>query len=250
MSSTASAITVGNVTIHEHNGLYSLNDLHCASGGDDKHRPAFFLRNEQSKALIEEISRCADLHIKPVEVVRGRGKAQGTYACRELVIAYAAWISAAFQLKVIRVFLDATVPERSAQPTLSVQPCTVEQAYSLATQTATAVSTHVFREATSGQSDLTHDRWLILVSNNGTKATVINPRAVVLTPEQVAEEIKTGDLGAHFTAHELMQLVQATLERLKHCLGKPTHAEASTTSSVVPVRKSSLETGDVHTMAA
>jgi len=97
-------LTIGSVPIRQHDGLYSLNDLHKASGGEENYKPAFFLRNEQTKALISEMDKGADLHLY---LQTTRGKYGGTYACREIVIAYAAWISAAFQLKVIRVFLDA-----------------------------------------------------------------------------------------------------------------------------------------------
>jgi len=240
MSTTTHALTVGNVTIHEYNGLYSLNDLHRASGDDDKHRPAFFLRNEQTKALIDEISRCADLHINPVEVVRGRGKVQGTYACRELVIAYAAWISAAFQLKVIRVFLDAAATEKSEQPTPSLPSHAAEHAYSLAAQTASAVSAQVFHEEPNR------------LENPGrfTKATLVDPRAVILTPEEIADEIKRGEVGAYFNQHELMQLAQATLERIKHHMDKSAHVQTPTANNVVPLRKPIPPSGDTHTMAA
>ena len=102
MSNTISASTliIGTASIRQIDGLYSLNDLHKASGGEEKHRPAFFLRLDQTQALIAEIN-CADLH--SLETREGRNG--GTYACKELVIAYAAWISPAFHLKVIRVFL-------------------------------------------------------------------------------------------------------------------------------------------------
>ena len=102
MSNTISASTliIGTASIRQIDGLYSLNDLHKASGGKEKHRPAFFLRLDQTQALIAEIN-CADLH--SLETREGRNG--GTYACKELVIAYAAWISPAFHLKVIRVFL-------------------------------------------------------------------------------------------------------------------------------------------------
>lgn len=112
MTQSNIALQLGNITIRQHNGLFSLNDLHKAAGGEEKHQPAFFIRREDTQALAAEICS-ADSQIKAFETVRGRGKAQGTYACRELVIAYAAWISAAFHLKVIRVFLAATTPQAS-----------------------------------------------------------------------------------------------------------------------------------------
>lgn len=111
MTQSNIALILGNITIRQQNGLFSLSDLHKAAGGEAKHQPALFMRMEQTKALIEEISSSTKSQSLVFETVLGKGKAQGTYACRELVIAYAAWISAAFHLKVIRVFLSATTPQ-------------------------------------------------------------------------------------------------------------------------------------------
>lgn len=90
-------------------GLYSLNDLHKAAGGEDKHKPAFFLRNEQTQALVaeidNEINKSANLHLsKSIKTVRGVNG--GTFACKEVVVAYGAWIDAVVHLAVIRAFLS------------------------------------------------------------------------------------------------------------------------------------------------
>lgn len=109
-TSLAHAFTLGDIAVRQLGDLYYLNDLHKAAGSEDKHQPAFFMRRDETQDLAKEICS-ADSQIKAFETVRGRGKLQGTYVCRELVIAYAAWISAAFHLKVIRVFLDAVSPK-------------------------------------------------------------------------------------------------------------------------------------------
>ncbi len=80
-------------------GRFNLNDLHLAAGGKAKHRPNQFLRLDSTFELILEIDRCADMRIdknQAVSVQKGGSGPQGTYACRELVIAYAAWINPAF----------------------------------------------------------------------------------------------------------------------------------------------------------
>lgn len=87
----------------DNDGRYCLNDLHRAAGALDKHKPAFWLRNEQAVQLVTELQISNSPAEQPVHVVRG-GIGQGTYVCKELVYAYAMWISATFSLKVIRTF--------------------------------------------------------------------------------------------------------------------------------------------------
>ncbi|WP_052121880.1 KilA-N domain-containing protein [Gallibacterium anatis] len=99
-----SKLTILNTSIRTLNGLYSLNDLHLVSGNDPKHRPSLFIRLETTKDLINEISkevRSTDLIFK---TLRGRN-IQGTWACEELVLSYAMWISPKFHLVVLRAFL-------------------------------------------------------------------------------------------------------------------------------------------------
>lgn len=129
MSQSTIALTLGNITVRQHNGLFSLNDLHKASGGEENFKPAFFLRNDQTKALIAEIAKGTDLHLF-LNTTKGRNGS--TYACRELVIAYAAWISAAFHLKVIRVFLAVAAPQPDqAQARLDYERISPAQAQDL-----------------------------------------------------------------------------------------------------------------------
>ncbi|WP_409026062.1 P22AR C-terminal domain-containing protein [Gallibacterium anatis] len=111
-------LTILNTSIRTLDNLYSLNDLHVASGNDPKNKPANFVRLETTQALVNELKNetCSDLRSSVLVVKNG----VGTYACQELVIAYAAWISAAFHLKVIRAFMAlngiGTHPQQLALP--------------------------------------------------------------------------------------------------------------------------------------
>lgn len=105
-------ININGALIHQDQyGRYSLNDLHQASGSERKNQPQYFLENKQSQDLVQVLIDTG-IPVSPVEVIRG-GINQGTYVVKELVYAYAMWISAAFHLKVIRTFDTVT-----AQPQL------------------------------------------------------------------------------------------------------------------------------------
>ncbi|WP_407061055.1 phage antirepressor KilAC domain-containing protein [Acinetobacter higginsii] len=87
-------------------GRFCLNDLHQASGGEQKNQPRYFLENRQTQDLVQELTDSGNPlseQNQPISVVRG-GLEQGTYVVKELVYSYAMWISAAFNLKVIRTF--------------------------------------------------------------------------------------------------------------------------------------------------
>lgn len=88
-------------------GRYSLNDLHRAAGGEVRHRPGIWLQNDQTQALVSEIEKDG---IPSIFKKQGLG----TFVCKELVYAYAMWISPAFMLKVIRAYDAAQTSVESA----------------------------------------------------------------------------------------------------------------------------------------
>lgn len=97
-------LTISDRTIGIIDGLYCLNDLHQASGGQKKHQPFNFMRNKEVVDLINKLQCSSDMRNKQVFTKLVSGKNRGTYVCKELVYRYAMWISAEFTLLVIRTF--------------------------------------------------------------------------------------------------------------------------------------------------
>ncbi|MGE8408935.1 MAG: phage antirepressor KilAC domain-containing protein [Pseudomonas sp.] len=83
-------------------GRYCLNDFHKAAGGQNKQRPSIWMQNIAVNALVDQLE-AENPASKPVNIRAGRSVA-GTYAAKELVYAYAMWISPTYHLKVIRAY--------------------------------------------------------------------------------------------------------------------------------------------------
>lgn len=83
-------------------GRFNLNDLHRATEGQDKDRPGHFLVRPDTGGLIRELLIEGRRGIAPVHSVAGRYG--GTHAVREVVYAYAMWISPKFHLQVILAY--------------------------------------------------------------------------------------------------------------------------------------------------
>ena len=186
-SGTSAQITPFNFgagQIRQIDGVYSLNDLHAASGGQVRHQPTRFMRLDQTQALIAELSDSPEMVNGVFKIVKGSVN-PGTYACRELVIAYAAWISASFHLKVIRFFLTQAAPSL-AEPTPSLR----------------------------------NRRWLVSFDDQGCE--VIQPvpcNALVLPLADFVRGLTLdGDIGTCLTNVQLAEIAQGCAERLKNRL--------------------------------
>lgn len=121
-------LVIGEFSIRQdENGRYCLNDLHKASGDLRKDRPSYFLENNKTIELIQALkdenydvgnpSSC----LNPINIIRGRGKEQGTYVVKELVYAYGMWISAKFHLTIIRAY-DALVMQWQINERRTISP--------------------------------------------------------------------------------------------------------------------------------
>ena len=118
-------------------GRFSLNDLHQAAGGEDRHAPNRFTRTDTFSDLVQVLtpemaSGTPEVAARPPVTIISNGSRVGTFVARELVYAYAMWISPVFHLKVIRTF-DALATGRLALPGDRTAPLAVGQSTGLPT---------------------------------------------------------------------------------------------------------------------
>lgn len=100
-------------------GRYCLNDCFKAAGLPASKGPNEWAKNAQTEALIEEL-RSGGISPDPKNVVStGPNATRGTYVVKELVYAYAMWISPSFNLQVIRAFdalVTGQIPNAAPKP--------------------------------------------------------------------------------------------------------------------------------------
>lgn len=117
-----SNLTILNTAIRNLDNFYSLNDLHRVSGAEAKHQPNRFMRLETTQELISEIenNQTPDLASGKIshKIIRGGTDLaiRGYWACEELALAYATWISPKFHLVVLRAFIAMHKGEVAQQP--------------------------------------------------------------------------------------------------------------------------------------
>lgn len=108
-------LTIASTSIRQDDhGRFCLNDLHKASGGEKRHQVSDWMRQSTTGELVVEISNSGISRSKPIEAKAGRYG--GTYAVKELVYAYAMWVSPKFHLAVIRAY-DQMVTQGHGRPT-------------------------------------------------------------------------------------------------------------------------------------
>jgi hypothetical protein len=192
-----SLIQIGEVAIHaDEQGRFSLNDLHRAAGGEDRHKPGNWLSNQQANDLIVVIENDGIPAIS-----RKVGRNGGTFVCKELVYAYAMWVSPAFNLKVIRTF-DAVATGKVEAPKLGKMRDAVQlfqPFFEIATligcdKQAAAISANQAVFAVSGAN--------VLQLMGRTHVAAENQEALYFTPTELGKRIGTSARGMNLLLAE------------------------------------------------
>lgn len=102
-------VVAGASVRQDEEGRFCVNDLHRAAGKQRRHEPLNWRNTDRYKDLV------AELETTGVPVVVKAGRYGGTYVCKELVYAYAMWISPQFHIQVIRAY-DRAVAPKPKQP--------------------------------------------------------------------------------------------------------------------------------------
>jgi hypothetical protein len=134
MNNQLQAIQIDSIVIRQDSeGRYCLNDLHKAAGGLTKDSPSNWDRRDRIEPLLEELKNSSIWKgIAFITSVGGRNG--GTFVCKELVYAYAMWISPKFHLKVIRAYDSMVTQSKQTTPALPNFTDPAEAAIAWATQ--------------------------------------------------------------------------------------------------------------------
>ena len=203
-----SNLAILKTSIRSYGNLYSLNDLHKASGNAEKHRPSLFVRLDTTQDLISEIQKevkSADLIFK---TTGGRGM-RGTYACEELVIAYAMWISPKFHLIVLRAFLNLHKNQTALLPS-TITPEQQQAIQSAVQQAHHRTGLHwqeIYRQLKAMFHIAKYDQ-LPQDQFGNAMAFVMNLQPIALPPVEKKFTFE-------FTEHELQQIVWAWFALLR-----------------------------------
>ncbi|WP_374063527.1 KilA-N domain-containing protein [Klebsiella quasipneumoniae subsp. similipneumoniae] len=113
-------LVISNVAVkQDKSGRYCLNDLQRAAVNEEgESRSARtmevheFMRRPETRALIDLLENETTGNLRSLPVLTIQGRNGGTFVCKELVYAYAMWISPRFNLHVIRTFDAAVAKEQ------------------------------------------------------------------------------------------------------------------------------------------
>ena len=203
-----SNLTILKTSIRSYENLYSLNDLHKASGNAEKHRPSLFIRLDTTQDLISEIQK----EVKSTDLIfkttGGRGL-RGTYACEELMLAYAMWISPKFHLIVLRAFLNLHKNQTALLPS-TITPEQQQAIQSAVQQAHHRTGLHwqeIYRQLKAMFHIAKYDQ-LPQDQYGNAMAFIMNLQPIVLPSVEKKFSFE-------FTEHELQQLVWAWFALLR-----------------------------------
>lgn len=118
-SSAPESFAVAGVAVRQDaHGRFCLNDLHKAAvrnGANERTaEPGKFFASPHIANLRDELEKETTHDLGSLPVWTKEGRNGGTYACKELVYAYAMWVSASFHLQVIRAYDGMAQGKRTA----------------------------------------------------------------------------------------------------------------------------------------